>query len=196
MDYYFTFEENTGQITGCYPKKLKNIPTPNILVSEAIYKKFHENQLKFEIRDGQFVERIITEAEKIKNLKNDCLIELRRLADHYHNEISQASPQKLARYEAKAKAAAAFVAGIATDIDLALLQPEAEARGLTLEQHVDAILAANAAFTTAAGVIEAVEAKGKAAINAATTIEELEAIRAKIPTEAQTAFAAWQQSLA
>lgn len=196
MKYYFTYEENTGQITGCYPEKMKNIPTPNILVSEETYKKFHENQLKYEIRDGKFVERIITDVKKIANLRNDCLIELHRLADSYHNKISQASPQKLARYEAKAKAAAAFVADAATDIDLALLQPEADARGLTLEQHVDAILAANAAFTTAAGVIEAVEAKGKAAITAATTIEELEVIRAKIPTEAQTAFAAWQQSLA
>ncbi len=135
-------------------------------------------------------------SEFLNAAKEKALRELNSLADYYHNQISGASPQKLARYEAKAKAAAAYAsAGSATAETAALLQPEATERGLTLEAHVEAILKANAAFTSAAGFIEAAQAKGKLAIEKCANIEELEAIKAKIPQEAQKAFEAWQASL-
>ncbi len=128
--------------------------------------------------------------------KKEAFTELNRLADYYHNQISGASPQKLARYEAKAKAAAAYAsAGSATAEVAALLQPEAIERGLTLDEHVEAILKANAAFTSAAGVIEAIQAKGKLMIEQADSLEALEAIQAAIPAHAQKAFEQWQASL-
>lgn len=127
--------------------------------------------------------------------KKEAVAELNRLADSYHNQISGASPQKLARYEAKAKAAAAYKAGQASDLDLALLQPEADERELALDAHVEAILKANAAFTSAAGVIEAFQAKGKLMIEQADSLEALEAIAAAIPAHAKVAFEEWQNSI-
>lgn len=137
------------------------------------------------------------EIEKAKFLaaKETALKDLNSLADYYHNQISGATPQKLARYEAKAKAAAAYKTDAASEVDLALLKPEAIERGLTLDEHVEAILKANAAFTSAAGVIEAIQAKGKLMIEQSKTIEELEAIQSAIPKHAHAAFEAWQASL-
>ncbi len=132
----------------------------------------------------------------LEEVKTRAFAELNGLADYYHDQISGASPQKLARYEAKAKAAAAYAsAGSATAEVAALLQPEAIERGLTLEAHVEAILKANAIFTSAAGVIEAIQAKGKIAIEAANTIEELEKLITQIPLEAQKAFEKWHNQL-
>lgn len=154
----------------------------------------------------RFMENIIAKFEEVreankpipptlKEVKAQTLTELNNLADSYHHQISGVSNEKLARYEIKAKAAAAHKASTATDLDLALLKPEAGERGLTLEQHVSAILTANAAFTSAAGVIEAVQAKGKLMIEEANSIEELEAIRTAIPQHAKDAFKEFQENL-
>lgn len=213
MNYYLQYDEATGQIIGCYPEGRTDIAPPNIKVSETNYKKFHSNQSKYEIRNGKFAEVVIDATIALENYREFCRTEVSRLADEYHNQISQASPQKLARYTDKAQIAQAYKTAKAIieseDITksekaeaearkadyIVLLQPEATIRNLSIDAHVTAILNANNAFKSAASVIEAIEAKGKLAIQAAKSIEELETIKAKIPTEAQMAFATWQESI-
>lgn len=135
------------------------------------------------------------EALKLEELKKEALEEVLIIANQYHNQISQASPEKLARYEAKAKMAQAYQSGKLSKEDTQLLQAEADIRELSLKEHVTAILTANKIFVSAAAIIEAIEAKGKRAIQSAQTSEELKEIQENMPDLAEKIFQEWKENL-
>ncbi len=189
------------QAEGLFPKELHAVQGT---IEEAEFEwldnppSYFSSSIFFENILEKFNE--VKEAHKpvpptLEEVKTMALRELNSLADYYHNLISGATPQKLARYEAKAKAALTYTEDKATELDLALLQPEADERKLTLDEHVAAILKANTTFISAAGKIEAEQAKGKLMIELAKTLEELETLREKLPIEAQKAFEEWKASL-
>lgn len=118
-------------------------------------------------------------------LKREAISEINGLADYYHNLISQASPQKMARYEAKYQMAITHKMGQSTETEKTLLQAEALERGLTLEQHVEAILAAHRYLTHAAAQIEVFQAKTKKAMEKALSPSDIEKLQKEFTQEAK-----------
>ncbi len=114
------------------------------------------------------------------------------IADRCHDQLSKVSAQKMTRYQDKALATNNYKANKATDAEIAGLQEEADARGITIEEHVDGIVAANAFYRGGSAKIEALEARGKKAVNDAKTLEELEVLKNIIQQEAAEELAKWQ----
>ncbi len=157
----------------------------------------------------------VTEVKEIilNGYKVEAKAAVAQVADYYHSLISDASDKKLARYEEKAKWANSYLE-VKTALEnqdlsdgekealqekftqlIALLKPEANIRDLTIEQHVAAILTANAAFSSASSIIEAIQAQGNLAVAAAISKEELGLIQEKMPEQAYQAFTQWQESM-
>ncbi len=133
----------------------------------------------------------------IEELKIKFKQAVESLAENYRRMISGTQYAfKLATYERKAEAAKRVLADPdnISEGDAALLVPEAKERGLTILEHCKIIIQKNSLFLSAAGLIEAIEAQGKAAVNAAQTVEELETLGEIIPKKAAEAFDAWKQN--
>ncbi len=124
-----------------------------------------------------------------KEKQKQALVELSDLADYYHNFISPASPQKLARYEDKAKAAAAYASASSASAEIkAVLQPEANERGLSLEAHSKAILTAKAKAMEKTAIIEAIYAKQKLAIKRARSLKRMDILVTQASAEFKKAI--------
>lgn len=100
--------------------------------------------------------------------------------DHVLDAMFTLSPSRVKRYDEKYQEAlafrdAAYPAGAAAADYPYVLGGEAAARGLTAQEHCDAIIAKAEAFQAFGAQGETARAQAKAAIEAAGTIEEKEA---------------------
>ncbi len=133
----------------------------------------------------------------LKEVKEVLLYQVLNMAESYRQLISGTSHAfKLTTYEVKAQAAKRIIAdpeNISSE-DQALLKLEAEERGMSISELAIMIKQKNDLFISAAGLIEAIETRGKSAIEKADTIEELEVLQEEIPKQAQEAFEQWKQS--
>lgn len=100
--------------------------------------------------------------------------------DHVLDRVFTLSPSRVKRYDEKYQEALAFrdaeyPAGAAAADYPYVLGGEAAARGLTAQEHCDAIIAKAEAFQAFGAQGETARAQAKAAIEAAGTIEEKQA---------------------
>lgn len=101
-----------------------------------------------------------------------------------------ASPEERDTWTVKEDAATAYLADAATDAQKAMIEAEAAGGGITPTQLAQTIKAKATAFLTLVGQASGLRAKGRAAIKAATTPEELEAVLTALDAEAQAVAAA------
>lgn len=101
-------------------------------------------------------------------IKNACLSEVDALAENARSKIVTPGSGQSMTYEAKHQEALAG-GGV-------MLQLEADALGVTLQEVVDSVLAARQAWLVAGGQIEAARLKAKRDMRAATTAADMHQI--------------------
>ncbi len=124
-------------------------------------------------------ERTIEEVKTIilAQRKTEDNVFVSQVAESYRHLISGTTHAfKLTTYEVKAQAAKRVIADPEniSEEDRALLEPEAKERGMSVLELATLIKRKNDLFVSAAGLIEAIETRGKSAIEKADTIEDLE----------------------
>lgn len=190
MKYFLTYEKDSGQITGCYPENRRNIPKPNLLVSEEDYKKFHAAQSKYEIRDAEFVERIVDEDELFEIAKQSAETNINIYADNYRKKFV---PNELKEeYALKEVAARAYEDNLATEKQITLLSVEAEALGIGIEDHASAIINQANLLADIWALIIQIRAEARLAVRAAKSQDELTAILESFEQKAAGKFALLQ----
>lgn len=114
-------------------------------------------------------------------------------------------PRRAERFALNLELAQKLLAGTATAVEQQALQMQLDANqqaghpvltGKTLEQFAQWIVQFKTYTTLGSGLIEATLIKGRAAINAAQSIESIEQIKAQLAAQAQAAFEQLQAQLA
>lgn len=132
-----------------------------------------------------------------------------RLIEQKANEfhalvVGTNDPRRAERFALNLELAQKLLAGTATAIEQQSLQMQLDANqqaghpvlsGKTLEQFAQWIVQYKDFSTLGSGLIESTLIKGRAAINAAQSIDEIEQIKAQLATQAQTAFEQLQARL-
>lgn len=110
----------------------------------------------------------VSHFESAEEAKSHYLKEADRLAEQARSKIATPGSGQAMTYEVKREEA---LAGGGP-----MLQAEADALGMTLQEVVDSVLAARQAWLEAGGQVEAARLKGKKDIRAATTANEMHQI--------------------
>jgi len=137
--------------------------------------------------------------------KNAALELIEQKAGEYHAKIvGTADKSREARFALNLECAKKMIAGTATDAEQQMLQLQYDANKaaghpviskITLQQFAQWIVNFESITTLGAGLIEATLIKGRAAINAAQRVEEIEQIKVQLAAQAQAAFEQLQAQL-
>ena len=118
--------------------------------------------------------------------------------------IGTNDPRRAERFALNLELAQKLIAGTATAVEQQSLQMQLDANqqaghpiltGKTLQQFAQWIVQYKDFSTLGSGLIEATLIKGRAAVNAAQSIEEIEQIKAQLAQQAQAAFTQLQTQL-
>ena len=136
--------------------------------------------------------------QELSAAKTAAIVLIGQKANEFHSlVVGTADKSREARFALNLELAQKLLAGTANAIEQQALQIQLDANqqaghpvlsGKTLEQFAVWIVQFKTYATLGSGLIEATLIKGRAAINAAQSIDEIEQIKAQLATQAQTAF--------
>lgn len=152
-----------------------------------------------ELPDGATLEKPQSLLDKeLQAAKFDAINLIEQKANEFHAlVVGTADKSREARFALNLELAQKLLAGTASAIEQQALQMQLDANqqanhpiltGKTLEQFAQWIVQYKDFSTLGSGLIESTLIKGRAAINAAQSIEEIEQIKLQLAAQAQAAF--------
>lgn len=137
--------------------------------------------------------------------KQQAIEQIVQKANAYHTlVVGTDDKNRETRFALNLELAQRLLAGTATAVEQQALQVQLDAnqyaghpvlKGKTLQQFAQWIVDFKDYTALGSGLIEATLIKGRAAINAAQSIEEIEQIKAQLATDAQNAFTQLSQKI-
>ena len=144
-------------------------------------------------------------ARELANAKQAAIKLIESKANEFHALVVGTDDSRRAeRFALNLELAQRLLAGTASAIDQQALQMQLDANqqarhplltGKTLQQFAGWIVQFKSYTTLGSGLIEATLIKGRAAVNAAQSIEQIEQIKAQLAQQAQAAFTQLQTQL-
>lgn len=147
----------------------------------------------------------ITLTPHLDDVKQQAIALIEQKANEFHAlVVGTNDPRRAERFALNLELAQKLIAGTATAVEQQALQMQLDANqqaghpiltGKTLQQFAQWIVQFKDFTTLGSGLIEATLIKGRAAVNAAQSIEEIEQIKAQLAHQAQAAFEQLQAQL-
>lgn len=147
----------------------------------------------------------ITLKPALSHVQKEAIELIEQKANEYHALVVGTNDSRRAeRFALNLELAQKLIAGTASDVEQQALQMQLEANqqaghpvltGKTLQQFAGWIVQFKEYTTLGSALIETTLIKGRAAINAAQSIEQIEQIKAQLAQQAQAAFAQLQSQL-
>ncbi len=144
-------------------------------------------------------------AAHLYEIKKQAIELIEQKANEFHVlVVGTNDPRRAERFALNLELAQKLIAGTASDVEQQALQMQLEANqqaghplltGKTLQQFAGWIVQFKSYTTLGSALIETTLIKGRAAINAAQSIEEIEQIKAQLAHQAQAAFVQLQSQL-
>ena len=145
--------------------------------------------------NGQWIIVSLTPEQLAAQLAMQKTVALQRVDDFARAtraEIAGTSDAgEMAGWANKLRIALAIQAGSASDADKAAFQAEIDARGRgeTLDAFVQKVVVNAAFFSRAVALIDGLKSKAQGAINAATSVDQVQTVLTTVKSEADAAFA-------